>query len=71
MGKNPFQLDSRKPVWDKYRDYLLSETRYSQLAVVNPDFAEELLSQNLKDAQKRFRMYERYKAMDYSLEENN
>ncbi len=68
VGKNPFQIDSKPPVWDKYQDYLLSESRYSQLSQINPDHAEELLQQNLKDAKHRWAMYQRYKAMDYSLE---
>jgi pyruvate-ferredoxin/flavodoxin oxidoreductase len=68
-GKNPFQVDSKKPVWDKYHDYLLNEARYSQLAQINPDHAADLLNQNMKDAQKRWKMYQRYLAMDYSLEE--
>ena len=69
LGKNPFVIDSRQPIWDKYQDYLLSESRYSQLAQINPDHAEELLIQNMKDAQKRWKMYKRYEAMDYSIEE--
>jgi pyruvate-ferredoxin/flavodoxin oxidoreductase len=68
-GKNPFQVDSRPPVWDKYHDYLLNESRYSQLAQINPDHAAELLDKNMQDAKKRWKMYQRYLAMDYSLEE--
>ena len=68
-GKNPFQVDSRKPVWDKYHDYLLNEARYAQLAQINPDFAAELLERNKLDAQRRWKMYQRYLAMDYSIEE--
>lgn len=69
QGKNPFQVDSKKPVWDKYHDYLLNEARYSQLAQINPDHAADLLDQNMKDAKKRWKMYQRYLAMDYSLED--
>jgi len=68
-GKNPLQLDSKAPVWDKYHDYLLSEGRYAQLAQINPDHAAELLDKNLKDAKRRYKMYTRYAAMDYSIEE--
>ena len=67
-GKNPFIIDSKQPVWDKYQDYLLSESRYSQLAQINPDHAQELLDKNLTDAKKRWAMYKRYAAMDYSTE---
>ncbi|MCK9235521.1 MAG: pyruvate:ferredoxin (flavodoxin) oxidoreductase [Acholeplasmataceae bacterium] len=68
LGKNPFQIDSRPPVWDKYHEYLLNESRYAQLAQINPDNAEQLLNQNLMDAKKRWKMYQRYVAMDYSLD---
>ncbi len=68
-GKNPFQVDSRTPIWDKYQDYLLNESRYSQLAQINPEHAADLLNQNMLDAKKRWKMYQRYLAMDYALEE--
>ena len=65
-GKNPFQLDSKEPLWEKYRDFLLSENRYQQLVKVNPEEAEMLLQHNLRDAKRRYQMYKRYAAMDYS-----
>ena len=65
-GKNPFSIDSKQPVWDKYHDYLLSEARYAQLAQINPDHAAELLDKNLQDAKRRWAMYKRYEAMDYT-----
>lgn len=68
LGKNPFQIDSRTPKWDQYHDYLMSENRYNRLFRINPEGAEELLSANLRDAKKRWAMYERYKAMDYSID---
>jgi pyruvate-ferredoxin/flavodoxin oxidoreductase len=68
-GKNPFVIDSKQPVWDKYHDYLLSESRYAQLAQINPDHAAELLDKNLADAKRRWTMYKRYVAMDYSTQE--
>lgn len=69
LGKNPFQIDSKPPVWDKYQDYLLSESRYAQLSQINPDHAEELLALNIGDAKNRWAMYQRYKAMDYSKQD--
>ncbi len=68
-GLNPLQLDSKAPIWDKYHDYLLSEARYAQLAQINPDHAAELLAKNLNDAKRRWAMYLRYQAMDYSNKE--
>lgn len=68
-GLNPFLLDGKAPTWDKYHDYLLSEARYAQLAQINPDHAAELLDKNLNDAKRRWKMYQRYAAMDYSKTE--
>ncbi len=68
-GLNPFQLDGKAPSWDKYHDYLLSEARYAQLAQINPEHAAQLLDKNLSDAKRRYKMYLRYAAMDYSKSE--
>ena len=67
-GKNPLQLDSKAPNWDKYRDFLISEARYAQVTKINPDHAEELLEANRKDAQRRFRQLQRMAALDFSDE---
>jgi pyruvate-ferredoxin/flavodoxin oxidoreductase len=64
--KNPFQIDSKEPDWSKYKEFLLSEQRYSALSQINPSEAERLLQENLADAQRRYAMYKRYVAMDYS-----
>ena len=65
-GKNPFQIDSKEPNWDKYEDHLMTETRYAQLKKINPAEAEKLLAKNKAEAQRRYAMYQRYQAMDYS-----
>ncbi|SKA05435.1 pyruvate:ferredoxin (flavodoxin) oxidoreductase [Selenihalanaerobacter shriftii] len=70
-GKNPFQIDCKEPDWDKYHDFLMSERRYSQLSKINPEEAEELLEANKAEAQRRWTMYQRYSAMDYSLDDNS
>lgn len=67
-GENPFKIDSKDPNWDKYRDFLMNEARYAQLLDINPDHAEELYEANLYQAKRRYRMYKRYEAMDYSNE---
>lgn len=67
-GKNPFQLDSKEPNWDLYDEFLSSENRYAQLKQINPKKAEELLNLNKKESQRRYRMYQRFAAMDYSQE---
>ncbi|XMB86930.1 pyruvate:ferredoxin (flavodoxin) oxidoreductase [Mycoplasmatota bacterium WC44] len=66
QGQNPFQIDCKEPDWDKYHDFLMQEARYSQLSLINPDKAEKLLAQNKLEAQKRWAMYKRYAAMDFS-----
>ena len=69
QGKNPFQLDSKAPKWEKYEEFLMNESRYAQLFDINKDQAQALLDANLNDAQRTYKMYKRYEAMDYSLEE--
>ena len=67
-GKNPLQMDSKEPNWDKYNDFLMNEGRYAQLKSLNPAEAEALLQANLNDAKRRYRMYQRMAAMDYTDE---
>lgn len=52
-GKNPLVIDSKAPNYDKFREFLLSENRYSQLLKVNPEHAEELYEKCLADAKRR------------------
>jgi len=68
QGENPFKIDSKDPNWDKYREFLMNESRYAQLVDINPEHAEELYEANLQQAKRRYRMYKRYEAMDYSNE---
>ena len=44
----------------------MTETRYNQLKKINPEHADELLRFNKAEAQRRYKMYQRYAAMDYS-----
>lgn len=66
-GKNPFVIDSKEPQWELYHEFLMSQTRYAALTVVNPDKAQELLTLNQNDAKERWAMYKRYAAMDWSV----
>ncbi len=68
QGKNPLVIDSKAPDWEKYDEYLMSETRYAQLKTINPKEAEELLVQNKAEAKKRYANYQRMAAMDFSAE---
>ena len=53
-GKNPLQLDCKEPDFDKYFDFILSETRYNQLPKVNPENAQALLDANKAYSVKRW-----------------
>ncbi|MEA3450979.1 MAG: pyruvate:ferredoxin (flavodoxin) oxidoreductase, partial [Bacteroidota bacterium] len=65
-GKNPFQLDSREPDWTKFRDFLMSEQRFSSLTRTFPDRAEKLFGEAEEAAKGRYNGYRRLAAMDYS-----
>ena len=70
-GKNPLQIDSKAPAWDKYQEYLMGEVRYATLAKSKPVEAAELFKHNQAEAQRRWRQYERLAAMDFSTEKKN
>ncbi|PAT02076.1 pyruvate:ferredoxin (flavodoxin) oxidoreductase [Candidatus Izimaplasma bacterium ZiA1] len=65
-GKNPFKIDSKDPKWELYNDFLMKEARYAQLKDINPEKAEILLDANIKEAQRKYKMYQRYESMDYT-----
>lgn len=56
-GENPFVLDSKEPRGN-FREFLMSEVRFTSLLKKQPDIAEQLLEQAEADAKER---YERYK----------
>ena len=68
QGKNPFQLDSKEPQWDKFREYLLGEVRFSSLKKSFPDEAEELYAETEKSAKRRYKSYVRKSQEDWSDE---
>ena len=68
-GTNPFKIDSKEPNWDRYQEFLMNEARYAQLLDINPEKAQSLYAGNLSEAQRRYAMYKRYAAMDFSLPE--
>ncbi len=57
-GKNPFILDSKEPT-TSFREYLMGEVRYSSLAKVFPETAEELFAKTEKDAMERLAGYKK------------
>jgi pyruvate-ferredoxin/flavodoxin oxidoreductase len=56
-GKNPLQLDSKAPKIP-LKDYVYNETRYSMLAMADPERAKKLLELATSDVETRWRMYE-------------
>ena len=67
-GKNPFQLDSKAPQWDKFQDYLLGEVRFSSLKKGFPAEADELYAETEKAAKRRYMSYVRKSQEDWSEE---
>ena len=53
-GKDPLIMDSKAPDWSKFRDWLMAQARFSQLPKLNPEHAEELLSNCEKYAKRRY-----------------
>ncbi len=58
MGKPCLTLDMKEPDFTKFREFVMGETRFSQLPIVNPEHAEELLQKSEMHAKAR---YERIK----------
>ncbi|GBE11330.1 pyruvate-flavodoxin oxidoreductase [bacterium BMS3Abin12] len=56
QGKNPLRLDYARPSIP-YRDFALTETRFSLLWKTNPENAERLLRAAQEDVDARFRRY--------------
>ncbi|MEG1998699.1 MAG: pyruvate:ferredoxin (flavodoxin) oxidoreductase, partial [Bacteroidales bacterium] len=58
-GKNPFTLDSKEPQWDKFKDFLKGEVRFSSLWKQFPDEAAELFEAAQTNALWRYNNYKR------------
>ena len=58
QGKVPFQLDSKKPDFDMFIDFLNKETRYSSLKRSFPEDAEVLFQAARQDAERRYAIYQ-------------
>ncbi len=53
-NETPLTIDSAAPKFELFQDFLMSETRFSNLPNVNPEHAANLLSKSQKDAEKRY-----------------
>lgn len=62
-GKNPFTLDSKEPT-TSFRDFIMSEVRYSSLVRTFPELSEELFVQSEKNAKERLESYKRLAAQN-------
>ena len=64
--EKPLQMDCKEPNYDAFREFVLNETRFSQLPTVNPENADELLEMSKNYAKGR---YESLMAIVHSQEE--
>jgi len=53
LAEKPLTIDSAMPDFGKFRDFIMSETRFAALPSINPN-AEELLDKSRVDAEKRY-----------------
>ncbi len=58
-GKCPMQMDCAEPDFSKFRDFVMTQTRFSQLPKVNPAHAEELLTKSQEYAALRYKRFKR------------
>ncbi|WP_459129177.1 pyruvate:ferredoxin (flavodoxin) oxidoreductase [Guggenheimella bovis] len=65
-GENPFTLDSKEPT-ESFRDFILSERRFTILKNTFPEEAEALFAETEKAARNRYLSYVRMANMDYSI----
>ena len=68
QGKNPFVLDSKKPDWDKFQDFLMGEVRYLSVKKAYPNEAQELFDAAEEMAKLRYKSYIRKTQEDWSNE---
>jgi len=68
-GKNPFSYDGKEPQWEKFKEFLNSEVRFTSLKKSFPKEADVLFKVAEEDAKWRTEYYKRLAAMDYSKNE--
>ena len=54
QGKPALTLDCKEPDFSKFREFVMGETRFAQLPIVNPAHAEELLQKSERCAKERW-----------------
>jgi pyruvate-ferredoxin/flavodoxin oxidoreductase len=65
-GQNPFQLDGKAPDWSKFQNFIKGETRFMALTKSFPAEAEALFLETQRNAEWRYKQYQRLAAIDYS-----
>jgi len=60
QGKPALTLDCKEPDFTKFRDFVMGETRFSQLPKVNPEHAEELLAKSERCAKERWERIKKF-----------
>ena len=56
---NGLKVDSTKPNFDKYEEFLDNEVRFNALKLKNPELAKEILSEQKEHAIKRYEEYQK------------
>ncbi len=59
-GKPGLEMDCKDPDWSKFRDFLMHQTRFAQLPIVNPEEAETLLNKCEKYAKDRLEAVKKF-----------
>ncbi len=68
-GKNPLQLDSKEPDFEKVKELMNSEVRFTSLKKAFPKRAKELQELTVKNLKWRYNFYKRQASIDYSKED--
>ncbi len=56
---NGLKIDSAKPNFDKYEEFLDNEVRFNALKLKNPELAKEILTEQKENAIKRYEEYQK------------
>ena len=58
-GKNPFQLDSAEPDYDKLMEFMMGENRFASLKNNFPEKADALYAKEVEDVKARYAKYKK------------
>lgn len=68
-GKNPMTLDFKKPDFNRMKEFMKTETRFSTLMRVDPEVAESLYDETVQQAKSRFYRYARIAGQEEKIRE--